>query len=174
MDNHENLSVEAVEAAASLEQKEEIIEETVQLIVFKLGNEEYALPIDQIKEIVPTPGIAKMPQTPPYIKGVANIRGNIIAVIDLEEKFGLVQEDQKKREGNFTLVIESEEHKGGIVVREVPNTLNVKKSALSNSSNVVQYSSIEEDCISGIVKIGDRLVILLDSIKVLEKEQIQR
>jgi len=61
---------------------------TLQIVVFKLGQEEYGLHIDQIKEVVITPKITRMPQTPAFVKGVANIRGNVIAMLDLEEKFG--------------------------------------------------------------------------------------
>ena len=60
--------------------------EKVQIIVFKLGDSEYALEIGQIKEVVPTPPISKVPLTPPYIRGIANVRGNILAIIDLEKK----------------------------------------------------------------------------------------
>ena len=67
--------------------KHSIHEKLMQLIIFKLAGEEYGLSIDQIKEVVLTPRVAKMPQTPAYIKGVANIRGNIIAIMDLEQKF---------------------------------------------------------------------------------------
>ena len=81
---------------------------TQQIVVFKLGNEEYGLKIDQIKEVVITPAITKMPQTPSYMKGVANIRGNVIAILDLEEKFSLANQTETRSAGaNFTLVIES-------------------------------------------------------------------
>ena len=88
-----------------------------QLIVFRLGDEKYGLQIGQIKEVVPTPHITRLPQTPPYVKGVANIRGNIIAVVDLEEKFGLKNESDEAA-NNYTLVVESDEVKMGVLVRE--------------------------------------------------------
>ncbi len=67
----------------------------VQLIVFKLAGEEYAIAIDNIKEVVLTPGVAKIPKAPDYIKGVANIRGNIIAIMDLEDRFNLGENSKK-------------------------------------------------------------------------------
>jgi purine-binding chemotaxis protein CheW len=95
-----------------------------QLIVFKLGKEEYGLTIDQIKEVVLTPTITRMPQTPAYIKGVANIRGNIIAILDLEEKFNITDKSSEgAKVGNYTLVVASEEYKIGILVKEVPQYL---------------------------------------------------
>src|SRR6478609_4820459 len=93
------------EAAADVQKKD--VGKRIQLIIFKLGSEEYALPIDQIKEVVLTPRIAKMPQTPSYIKGVANIRGSIIAILDLEEKFGIDRSIDKTSESfHYTLVVE--------------------------------------------------------------------
>lgn len=151
----------------------DVSNERVQLIVFKLAGEEYALPIEQIKEVVLTPDVAQIPHTPSYIKGVANIRGNVIAILDLEEKFNLVSDVSELKSAHYTLVIESEEHKGGILVRDVPNTLTVKKSELDNTESVMQYSSLDEDCINGIVKIDQRLVILLDIMKMLENENVR-
>ncbi|MTI40051.1 chemotaxis protein CheW [Fulvivirga lutimaris] len=146
----------------------------MQLIAFKQGEEEYAMNIDQIKEVVITPNITKMPQTPEYIKGVANIRGNIIAIMDLEEKFGI-----KTKEGNtdaagknFTLVIESEDLKVGILVKEVPNTLAVSESDIDEAVNVIHSSNVDQNYITGIVKIDDRLVILIDVFKVVNEVDI--
>jgi purine-binding chemotaxis protein CheW len=144
----------------------------IQLIIFKLGTEEYALNIDQIKEVVLTPGIAKIPQTPKYVKGVANIRGSIIAIVDLEEKFGLTRENQQKSIGNYTLVVESEEFKIGVLVTEVPNTLTVYETDIDTSSSVLQYSNLKEDCIKGIVKAGDRMIILVDMIKMMDSDEL--
>jgi purine-binding chemotaxis protein CheW len=144
----------------------------IQLIIFKLGGEEYALNIDQIKEVVLTPGIAKIPQTPSYVKGVANIRGSIIAIVDLEEKFGLQHENREAIIGNYTLVVESEEFKIGVLVTEVPNTLSVYENDIDTSSSVIQYSNLKEDCIRGIVKSGDRMIILVDMIKMMDSEDL--
>ena len=63
--------------------------ELVQLIVFRLGDEDYGIRIEQVKEVTITPDVAKMPKTPPFIKGIANLRGDIIAILDLEERFRL-------------------------------------------------------------------------------------
>lgn len=158
-----------------IEQEEEAqdIGARVQLIIFKLGGEEYALEIDQIKEVVLTPGIAQIPQTPPYIKGVANIRGNIIAIIDLEEKFGL-DNVTNIATAQYTLVVENENFKVGILVKEVPNTLSVGEKSIDYSSTALQYSNLDEQCIKGIVKSGDRMIIMVDMIKMMESEELKK
>lgn len=147
---------------------------SVQLIVFKLGEEEYGLHIDQIKEIVRTPNITRMPETPDYIKGVANIRGNIIAIADLEKKFGVqARQEEGETAGNFTLVIESEEFKLGVLVKEVPNTLAVTDADIDEALNLVQENNNgETGYIKGVVKLDDRLIILIDIFKVLEGKDL--
>lgn len=142
----------------------------MQLIIFKLAGEEYGLSIDQIKEVVLTPRIAKMPQTPSYIKGVANVRGNIIAIMDLEQKFGLNEERAKVKEltANYTLVVESDKFKVGVLVKEVPNTLEIGAEDIDKASDFVQYSSLDANSLVGVVKSGDRMIILIDMIKLIE------
>jgi purine-binding chemotaxis protein CheW len=144
---------------------------TRQIVVFRLGHEEYGLPIDQIKEVVQTPSVTRMPQTPAYIKGVANIRGNIIAILDLEEKFNIASTGQSEHGNNFTLVIESEDYKMGILVREVPNTLSIKPFQVETS---VFMGDQEQSYITGIVKLEKRLIILIDIFRVLGDRQVQQ
>ena len=160
------------EAANDIHRKENV--RRVQLIVFRLGSEEYALTIDQIKEVVVTPRIARMPQTASFIRGVANIRGSIIAILDLERTFGLNQLQSEATEvGNYTLVVSSESHKVGILVKEVPNTLSVAESDIDQSSNFVQSNSLDQDAIRGVIKSGERLIILIDMVKLMDTLNIQ-
>lgn len=141
----------------------------LQIVVFKLGNEEYGLHIDQIKEVVITPNITRMPQTPTYVKGVANIRGNVIAIFDLEERFNLIHTVQSS--GNkYTLVVESEDVKLGLLVNEVPNTITVNASDLDESVGIIHDSNADTNYIKGIIKTGQRLIILIDIFKVIDHE----
>ena len=141
----------------------------VQIVVFKLGNEEYGLHIDQIKEVVITPNITRMPQTPSYVKGVANIRGNVIAIFDLEDRFGLTNTTQV-RGSKFTLVVESEDIKMGLLVSEVPNTVSVNSADLDESVGIINDSNTENNYIKGVIKTGQRLIILIDIFKVVDVE----
>jgi len=168
----ETLKEEKSKVAKNKVEQEDQLGGTIQLVVFKQGEEEYALQIDQIKEVVITPNITKMPQTPEFVKGVANIRGNIIAILNLEEKFGLKKSAENEDGKNFTLVIESEEFKVGLLVKEVPNTLAVREQDIEESMNVIQDSSAEHNYISGIVKKEDRLIILIDILKVVNESDL--
>jgi len=142
---------------------------TLQIVVFKLGNEEYGLHIDQIKEVVITPNITRMPQTPSYIKGVANIRGNVIAIFDLEERFNLSRTIQNQG-SKYTLVVESEDVKMGLLVTEVPNTVSVNASDLDESIGIINDAHADNNYVKGIIKTGKRLIILIDIFKVIDQE----
>ena len=143
---------------------------TSQLVVFRLGTEEYALRIEEIKEVVLTPGITNIPQVPPYIKGVANVRGNILAILDLEERLGIPHEHDQF--GKFTLVLDDEQHKIGILVQDVPNTISVSEDNLDDSNPFIQESDIDERAIQALAKIGDRLIILLNIKNILGQEEV--
>jgi purine-binding chemotaxis protein CheW len=146
----------------------------MQIVVFKLGQEEYGLPIDQIKEVVVTPTITRMPQTTTFVRGVANIRGNVIAMLDLEEKFGLTRQEDSGKAGNkFTLVIESEDYKMGILVREVPNTLSISSANIESTVFTGDHQS-EQSYITGIVKLDKRLIIMIDIFKVINEQEAQQ
>lgn len=147
---------------------------TLQLIVFRLAGGEYAMRIDEVKEVVVTPAIAKVPLAPPFIKGVANIRGNILAIVDLENRFGLRATDQQENQQNFTLVIESDELKVGILVKEVPNTLAVSPDDIDQTTDLLQEASDKGGYIKGIVKTadGNRLIILIDVFKAIGREEL--
>lgn len=145
-----------------------------QLIVFRLGGQEYALVIDQIKEVVITPKVSRIPLTPLYIRGVANIRGNILTIIDLEERFGLANPEDAVTDGtpHYTLVLASETCKMGILVKEVPGTLSVKEGDVDLSPGVLGEVVSGQGCIRGIVRSGGRLILLLDALKVVTGEHL--
>ena|SRR6218665_276513 len=170
MEHSENATIEEVKKEAVAYTKKDNVGERIQLIIFKLGGEEYAMNIDQIKEVVMTPRIAKVPQTANYIRGVANIRGNIIAIMDLEERFNLIEKTEQPLAdniANYTLVVESDEFKVGVLVKEVPNTLSVNISDIDSSSEIIRYTALDERCIKGVVKSGERMIIMIDMFELL-------
>jgi purine-binding chemotaxis protein CheW len=147
----------------------ETAQRLLQIVVFKLGNEEYGLHIDQIKEVVITPNITRMPQTPSYVRGVANIRGNVIAIFDLEDRFNLTRTIQNQM-SKYTLVVESDDIKMGLMVNEVPNTVTVNASDLDESIGIINDAHADASYIKGIIKSGERLIIYIDIFKVIDQE----
>jgi purine-binding chemotaxis protein CheW len=161
------------------EKKEVTSEPSVHLIVFKLGSEEYGIRIEQVKEVTVTPAIARMPKTPGFIKGVANIRGDIIAVMDLEERFKItpapVQADGiHKAPASYTLVLEAKEYTIGLMVREVPQSLTLPISRIDKTPAFIQDLHINDNYIEGIGKLGNRLIIVLDIHKILTYEEVEQ
>lgn len=151
-------------------------EEMIHLIVFKLGTEEYGIKIEQVKEVTVTPSVTRMPRTPDFIKGVANIRGDIIAIMNLEERFGIRPaplSDDLKPGFTYTLVIEAREYSIGVIVREVPQSLNLSMTKIDKTPSFLQDINIHENYIEGIAKINNRLIIVLDMYKILTQDEIR-
>jgi purine-binding chemotaxis protein CheW len=145
---------------------------TFEIIVFKQGNEEYALHLDQITEVVITSGIKKMPQTPSYIKGVANIRGDVVAVLDLEEKFTLKRSQRSDMESYYTLLVERDNVKMGILLRELPTTLSICRENFDETVGAINDVKSDGNYIKGIVNHNDRMIVVIDIFKVIDKEML--
>ncbi|EJF09124.1 chemotaxis protein CheW [Pontibacter sp. BAB1700] len=155
---------------------EAVKEEMIHLIVFKLGAEEYGIKIDQVKEVTVTPNVTRMPRTPNFIKGVANIRGDIIAIMDLEERFGIRPvplAGDLNPHITYTLVIEAKEYSIGVIVREVPQSLNLSMTKIDKTPSFLQDINIHENYIEGIAKVNNRLIIVLDMYKILTQDEIR-
>ena len=157
------------------------IEAMMQLIVFGLGNEEYAVRIGQVKEITVTPEIARMPRTPPLLRGVANIRGELIAVLDLEERFQMTRPavaaaaDVAAEGRSYTLVVEAADYAIGLLVSVMPTAINVPVSLLERAPDFLQsLPAINDKYIEGFIRLpdSDRVVILLDVLRLLKPEEI--
>ena len=144
------------------------------MIMFKLGDGEYALNIDQIKEVVAQPATSFVPLCADYIVGVANVRGDIIAIINLEERFGLPSTIDESSQ-NYVLVVDSPEYKMGILVNEVPNTLAVSEKNIDTSISAIgETNDVEQNYIKGIIKMNDRLVVQLDVFKVISENEVKK
>lgn len=153
-------------------------EEMVHLIVFKLGAEHYAIKIEQVKEVTITPDVTRMPRTPEFVKGVANIRGDIIAIVDLEQRFSIrpapLKEGELSTGLTYTLVIEAKEYSIGVVVKEMPQSLNLAMSKIDKAPSFLQDTNIQESYIEGIAKVDNRLIIVLDMFKILTGDEIKQ
>ncbi|QHL86215.1 chemotaxis protein CheW [Nibribacter ruber] len=160
-----------MEVQNAREKKDPVVEPMVHLIVFKLGTEEFGVRIEQVKEVTITPEITRMPKTPSFIKGVANIRGDILAIMDLEERFQVERSISPERH-TYTLVIEAKDYTLGFIVKEVPQSLTLPVSSIDKAPSFIQDININENFIEGIGKIDNRLIIVLDIFKILTSDEI--
>jgi purine-binding chemotaxis protein CheW len=136
-------------------------------LTFALAQEEFGLEILKVREIIGYIDVTAVPQTPPHVKGVVNLRGQVIPVIDLRAKFGMETTEITPQ----TCIIVVEIAQGGrtfstgITVDRVQEVLDIRGD---NIENAPQFgSSVDTSFILGMAKVGDRVKILLDIDKVL-------
>ena len=142
-------------------------------LTFALGKEEYGLEILKVREIIGYMDITAIPQTPSYVRGVINLRGQVIPVIDLRAKFGMECTD--KTDETCIIVVEINNGKNrfstGIVVDRVSEVLDIAESNIEDSPEF--GSSVNTQFILGMGKVGDSVKILLDIDKVLVAEELR-
>jgi len=132
-----------------------------QLVVFRLGKEEYALSISSVREIIQYQGATTLPNSPDYFKGIINLRGKLIPVIDIAVKFVL---DIEKVSDRRAIIIETDDQVFAIIVDEVTEVKKLQESEIEVVQNTV---SGDNAYIRGVAKDGNRLIILLNAEKIL-------
>ena len=141
-------------------------------LTFTLAEEEYGIGILKIKEIIGMLPITSVPQTPDFVKGVINLRGKVIPVIDLRLRFGMGEIDYTER--TCIIVVEIESQAGtvliGIVVDSVSEVLNVKGDDIADTPTF--GTKLNTEYILGMAKMDGGVKILLDIDQVLSSEEI--
>ncbi|HMK48650.1 MAG TPA: protein phosphatase CheZ [Thermodesulfovibrionales bacterium] len=138
----------------------------MQYIGFQLNGNEYSIPILKVREIIKTPSITRMPQSPDYMEGITNIRGNVIPVIDLKK---LIHINGNGGTGENVIVVSSGKIIFGVLVDGITGVINVDASIIEPAE---KFMSDKVDQIEGIAKLSDRMVVLLDSKKLLPLDDI--
>lgn len=141
--------------------------ELLQLVTFSIGEEEFGVDILSVQEIIRMMDITKVPRAPDFVEGVINLRGKVIPIIDLRKRFGLSTRDHDKH--TRIIVIEINNMIVGFVVDSVSEVLRIPASTVEPPPPVV--SGLESEYISGVGKLEDRLLILLDLNKLLSGEE---
>ena len=161
-------------ATVQLEQiRKDLTEKEGKYLTFALGPEEYGLEILKVREIIGYMAITAVPQMPAYVKGVINLRGQVIPVIDLRSKFGMNTATVTEETCIIVVEIRQDGRKfsTGIVVDHVQEVLDIDGE---NIEEAPQFdSSVNTDFIMGMGKIGDSVKILLDIDKVLSMANIK-
>jgi purine-binding chemotaxis protein CheW len=141
-------------------------------LTFSMANEEYGISILMIKEIIGMMPITTVPQTPSFVKGVINLRGKVIPVIDLRLKFGMEGIDYTERTCIIVVEIAGEEGSilMGVVVEAVSEVLNIKGSDIEETPTF--STTLDTDYILGMAKMDNGVKILLDIDRVLNTDEI--
>jgi purine-binding chemotaxis protein CheW len=129
-------------------------------ISFKVAQEDYALPISLIDEVVPITDIAAIPQVPDYIKGIVSVRGEVYAVIDLALKYKL-RKIESEFEPNYLITIKSDNYKIALATEQLAVTIDVKASELSSTASLGQ-DEIGKNHVIGVIKKENKMLICLD------------
>jgi purine-binding chemotaxis protein CheW len=141
-------------------------------LTFKLADEEYGLEILKVQEIIQMQAVTRVPRTPEYVRGVINLRGKVIPVIDLRKKFAL--DTVKDTEKTCIIVVQIANKDShvvmGIIIDAVKEVLNIKAENIEETPSF--GTSVNTDFILGIGKVGSTVKMLLDIDKVLSINEI--
>lgn len=137
----------------------------LQLVTFHIGDEEFGVEILKVQEIIRMMGITRVPKAPDFVEGVINLRGKVIPIIDLRKRFGMSAQEHDKH--TRIIVIEINKVIVGFVVDSVSEVLRIPSSTVEPPPAII--SGIESEYISGVGKLADRLLILLDLDRLLSK-----
>lgn len=142
-------------------------------LTFQLGTEVFGLEILKVQEILGILPVTRVPRTPDFVRGVINLRGKVIPVLDLRSKFGLPRQEDGKR--TCIIVAQIESDRGtvimGVIVDEVSEVLNIQAEQIESSPNFGE--GVHTDFILGMGKVGQKVVMLLDVDKVLSARELK-
>jgi len=140
-----------------------MMEDKRQVVVFKCGEEEFAIDIQKVKEIILPPSITRIPKSPDYIKGVINLRGIMIPVISLSRRLG--KQDSEFTDDSRIIIITIEDIYAGITVDSVTEVIYLEEKDIEKTDLVY---SVDSQFIEGVEKTNNRLLILLNLEEVLD------
>jgi purine-binding chemotaxis protein CheW len=146
----------------------ELAIETKQLVIFKLGVEEFGVDILQVREIEKLDQtITRVPKSPVFVEGVINLRGEIVPIVDLRKRFGLsvrpISADTR------VIIVEINENLVGMVVDQVVEVFRINVAEVLQAPDITK--TVDSYFINGVAKINERLVVLLNLERTLSPEE---
>src|SRR5690554_3164223 len=143
-------------------------EETVQIVIFKLGEEEFGVNILQVREIEKLDqGITRVPKAPHFVEGIINLRGEIIPIVDLRARFGLTLPEVGLN--SRVIIVEVGDTLVGMLVDEVVEVLRVPVSAIETAPTITK--GVDSYFLAGVVNINERLIVLLNLERTLSPDE---
>ncbi len=143
-------------------------EETMQIINFTVGGDEYAMDIRAVREVINFHEITLVPKAPRFIKGIINLRGEVIPVIDLRERFGL--EQTAYTAVTNIVIVELAKKPLGVVVDSVSHVLRLAQSEIASPPPLI--GGLSGKYVTGVAKLRDRLIAILNMDRILSAEEV--
>ena len=140
-----------------------------QLVIFDLANEFYGINISVVESIIKMQSITQLPQSPAYVKGVTNLRGSVLPVIDLRSRFALEPKEDTRQ--TRIIIVTMGTIKVGVIVDAVSEVLRISDELIEPLPPMV--NSVNSVFLKGIVRLENRLIILLELGKVLDLSEQQ-
>jgi len=140
----------------------------LKLVVFSLGNEEYGVEVDKVQTIERMMPLTRVPKTPAFVKGVINLRGVVVPVIDLRERFGLAATEYT--DSTRIIIVRQQSIEVGLIVDSANDVVDVDEDQIEAPPEVV--GGIRAKYLRGIAKLDDRLLVLFNLQEVLNKDEI--
>jgi len=145
----------------------DVIGNETQLVVFRLGTEEFGVDISQVREIIRVGDITRIPGSPRYVDGVINLRGQVTTVVNLRNRLGL---DGKAMDGNARIMIlEVDKNIVGVIVDSVTEVKNLTRPQIETLPDALS-STVSSKYIQGVGKLDGRLLILVDLKQVIKDD----
>jgi purine-binding chemotaxis protein CheW len=138
----------------------------IQLVGFRLANEDYAIAITKIQEIILMKPITRIPQVPDFIEGLINLRGSVIPIINLRKRFGLPQHEVD--EETRTIVVNVHGKTVGCIVDAVTQVMRISRDQIQPPP--LSFLAISHQYIAGLAHIDERLLIILDIERLFEEQ----
>jgi purine-binding chemotaxis protein CheW len=143
-------------------------EQRLQMINFTLGGDEYAVEIQKVREVINFRELTPLPKAPSFVKGIINLRGEVIPVIDLREKLGLAHEAYSALTN--VIIVEIGRKAVGVVVDDVRHVIRLAPGEVAPSPPFI--GGLSGKYVSGVAKIGERLVVVLDMERILSASEM--
>jgi purine-binding chemotaxis protein CheW len=139
----------------------------MQMLTFSLDNVMYGVNVSQVREVKNFEGVTPVPYAPVYVRGVTNLRGEVIPVLDLRKRFEIQEE---KAEASNIMIIVQDKHPVGIMVDSVMEVLTLPKKEIESNPNSLIVDKSE--AVLGIAKHDKDLIIILDLVKVISRDAL--
>ncbi|MBN2160607.1 MAG: purine-binding chemotaxis protein CheW [Spirochaetes bacterium] len=149
-------------------EKKEIHFSSLQIVCFKIANEEYGIDILQVQEILKLPKVTKLPKSRPYIMGVMDLRGKVLPIVDLSKRFGI--ETNRGIESSRAIVVNISGKRVGLGIDSVSHVIKVNSNDIEPPPPVVR--GISGKYIVGIAKMEDGFVVVLDINQMFSTEEL--